>query len=160
MDIDSVNAAKAAFSGVCAALTALWGWFGWLVIAWIFCMATDYATGSAAAIKNGEWASKDARDGIWHKIGAVVVVIVAAILDSVVRAMVDHFPGITLPFEYTTFFCPMVVVWCIITELGSIIENAGELGAPIPSWLVKTLAALKDKVDDTEGGTDDEPANE
>ena len=32
-----------------AALTAFWGWTGWLAAAWFLAMLLDYATGSAAA---------------------------------------------------------------------------------------------------------------
>lgn len=146
---------KLAVSAFCAALTALWGWFGWIVLAWIICMALDYATGSAAALKSGQWSSKEARDGIWHKIGAVIVVVVAALLDMVVRSVVEHFDVISLPFEYTVFFCPLVVIWCILTELGSIIENAGKLGAPIPSWLVKAIESLEGSIDNQMEGEDE-----
>ena len=149
--MDTVNGLKAAVAAFFAALTALWGWFGWLVVAWIGCMIIDYATGSAAALRAGKWSSKAARDGIWHKMGAVVVVIVAAIMDMVIATILQHFPAISLPFEYTVFFCPLVVVWCILTELGSIIENAGALGAPIPGWLAKAIELLSDKVDDLGG---------
>ena len=62
--MDGINAFKAAVSAVVAALTALWGWFGWLVVGWIVCMAIDYATGSAAALRTGTWSSQEARDGI------------------------------------------------------------------------------------------------
>ena len=82
--MENINAFKAALSALLAALTALWGWFGWLVIAWIACMAIDYITGSCAAIRAGKWSSSVARDGIWHKMGCAVAVIVAAILDMVI----------------------------------------------------------------------------
>jgi toxin secretion/phage lysis holin len=153
---DAILSFKLAVSAFCAALTALWGWFGWLVIAWIFCMALDYATGSAAALQAGKWSSRAARNGIWHKTGAVVVVIVAALLDMLVRCMISHFEVITLSFQYTIFFCPLVVAWCIITELGSIIENAGALGAPIPSWLVKAIESLGNTIDNSMEGDEKE----
>ena len=34
---------------------------------------------------------------------------------------------------------PMVLAWYIITELGSILENAVAMGAPVPAWLVALL---------------------
>ena len=145
--MENINAFKAAIASICAALTALWGWFGWLVILWIFCMVADYATGSAAALKQGKWSSSAAREGIWHKMGAVVVVVIAAVLDAVIRAIIVHFPIITLPFDYSILLCPLVVVWCILTELGSLTENAGALGAKIPGFLRKAIEALNDKVD-------------
>lgn len=145
--MENINAFKAAIASICAALTALWGWFGWLVILWIFCMVADYATGSAAALKQGKWSSSAAREGIWHKMGAVVVVVIAAVLDAVIRAIIVHFPIITLPFDYSILLCPLVVVWLILTELGSLAENAGSLGAKIPGFLRKAIEALNDTVD-------------
>ena len=146
--MEHINTFKAAIAAVCAALTALWGWFGWVVVAWVVCMVIDYATGPCAALRAGEWSSKSARDGIWHKLGSVVAVIVAAILDVVIGHLLANVPGVELPFTYTVLLCPLVVVWYILTETGSIIENAGALGAPIPAWLTKMVAALASKVDD------------
>ena len=51
--MEHINRIKAAAVGVLGCLTALWGWFGWLVVAWIGCMVLDYATGSAAALRSG-----------------------------------------------------------------------------------------------------------
>lgn len=149
--MEHVNRFKAALAAFLAALTALWGWFGWLVVAWVVCMAIDYATGSCAALRAGKWSSKVARDGIWHKLGAVVAVIVAAILDMLIGSILTHFPGLSLPFTYEVFFCPLIVTWYILTECGSIIENAGALGAPIPAWLTKAVEALGDAVDKAGG---------
>ena len=156
--MDHVNAFKAALAAVGAALTALWGWFGWVVVAWIVLMVIDYVTGSAAALRAGEWASKTARDGIWHKLGSVVAVMAAAILDVVIGHLLRNVPGVELPFAYTVVLCPLVVVWYILTEAGSIIENAGALGAPIPAWLTKMVASLGSSVDqagDKLGGQDE-----
>ena len=150
--MEYINGLKAAVAALCAALTALWGWFGWLVVAWIVCMIIDYATGSAAALRAGEWSSKTARDGIWHKLGSVVAVIVAAILDTVIGHLLGNVPGVELPFTYTVLLCPLVVIWYILTEAGSIIENAGALGAPIPTWLTKMIETLESKVDQTGDG--------
>ena len=50
----TINQMKAAVAAMLGLLTGLWGWFGWLVVGWIACMALDYLTGSAAACKVGE----------------------------------------------------------------------------------------------------------
>ena len=144
--MENINAFKAALTAFCTALTALWGWFGWVVVAWIVCMIIDYLTGSAAALRAGEWSSKTARDGIWHKLGSAVAVMVAAILDIVIGHLLANVPGVELPFAYTVLLCPLVVIWYILTEAGSIIENAGALGAPVPAWLTKMIAALESGV--------------
>ena len=152
--MEKINGIKAGIAAFFAALTALWGWFGWMIVAWIACMAIDYITGSCAALRSGAWSSKVARDGIWHKLGAVVAVIVAGILDLLVGSLLAYFPGLSLPFSYEVFLCPLVVVWYILTECGSIIENAGALGARIPGWLTRAISALQSSVDEPGEGKD------
>jgi len=146
--MEHVDHVKAALAGLLAALTALWGWFGWLVVGWIFCMALDYITGTCAALKAGRWSSRLAREGIWHKLGSVCAVLVAAVLDLVVGQVLAQAPEAALPFTYTVFLCPCVLVWYLLTEAGSIVENAGALGAPIPEWLKRAVTELRDKVDE------------
>lgn len=145
--MDKVTEMKAAVAAAIAVLTALWGWFGWLIVLYVGCMIADYLTGTAAAMRKGEWNSQTARDGIWHKFGSIVVVLVAGAADLLLGMMIDNLPGISLPFEYTVLICPVVVIWYILTELGSIVENAVALGAPCPSWLGVILDKTLDVVD-------------
>ena len=138
---------KAAVAAVTGALTGLWGWMGWLVVGWIICMMLDYITGSAAAAKGGAWSSAKAREGIWHKAGMIVVVIVAAGADLLLATVLAHLPAIQLPVEFSGLICPIVLVWYIITELGSMAENAAEMGAPVPPWLLALLEVAQEAVD-------------
>ena len=142
-------AVKAAIVGIFGAFGAAFGWLGWLVLAWIGCMVVDYISGSSAAMKAGQWSSAQARAGIWHKAGMIVVVIVAAVADNVLSLVVASVPGISI--EYTVLLLPMVLVWYILTELGSILENAAAMGAPVPEFLIRILAAAKDKVEAATG---------
>ncbi len=142
-------AVKAVIVGVFGAFGAAFGWLGWLVLAWIVCMIVDWISGSSAAMQAGEWSSARARSGIWHKAGMIVVVIVAAVADNVLSLVVASIPGISI--EYTVLLLPMVLVWYILTELGSILENAAAMGAPVPEFLVNILAAAKEKVEVTAG---------
>ena len=145
--INQANEVKLAVSGILAALTALWGWFGWLVVLWIGCMVADYLTGTLAACRVGKWDSTVARDGIWHKLGSIVAVLVAAGADMAVGMVANNIPQVSLPFEYTVFLCPLVLVWYIVTELGSICENAGKMGAPLPSFLQRILALFGEGIE-------------
>ena len=104
---------KAWITAALAVLTAFWGWFGWLVVAWVFLMLADWLVGSAAAAKRGEWSSAKLREGAWHKGGMIVIVIVAVVADWVIGMILDNAPGIVLPFEYTTLIGPLVVI-CFI----------------------------------------------
>ena len=143
----TIHQVKAAVAGLLGLLTGLWGWLGWLVVGWIGCMALDYATGSMAAAKEGEWSSAKAREGIWHKMGMIVVVVVAVGADLLIEIVLTNLPVLALPIQYPGLVCPVVLVWYIVTELGSMAENAAIMGAPVPKWLVKLLAASKGMVD-------------
>ncbi|MBP3520535.1 MAG: phage holin family protein [Oscillospiraceae bacterium] len=144
----NVKAFKAALSAALGVLTALWGWFGWLLVAWIGAMALDVATGMGAALRAGQWSSRVARDGLWHKAGCVSAVTAAGVLDLVAGLLLGSLPADALPFSYTVLLCPLAVVWYLLTEMGSILENAGAMGAPIPGWLRKAIGELRDKLED------------
>lgn len=102
---------------------------------------------SAAAASRGEWSSAAARAGIWHKAGMVVVVCVAALTDLVLNVAVENLPafGDGVGFDFEGVVLPVVLVWYIFTELGSIAENGAAMGAPVPSWLLSLLAESKEK---------------
>lgn len=148
---DRVKWFKGALAAAGAALTALWGWFGWLVLAWGTSMVLDVLTGMAAGCARGEWRSQTAREGLWHKAGCIAAVTAAGVLDLVAGLLTRQLPPGTLPFPYTVFLCPLAVMWYLLTEVGSILENVGEMGAPIPSWLRRAVWALRDKVDEKGG---------
>lgn len=140
---------KAAISAVLAGMTAFWGWTGWLVVIWLVAMVLDYATGSWAALSTGTWDSAVARAGLWHKLGSIVAMLVALLLDVALAEIVNYGElGFELPFEYKSAFLPLVAIWYIVTELGSITENAAKLGAPVPKFLINCLKKLKDKTDE------------
>lgn len=132
---------KAAVVAVMGAYGAAFGWLGWLIAAWLFCMVVDWLTGSAAAAAKGNWSSSAARAGIWHKGGMLVIVAVSAVADSVIQVIMGNIPGLDVSFN--TLILPVVLVWYIFTELGSIAENAADMGAPVPAGLVNLLAVGK-----------------
>ncbi len=53
---------------------------------------------------------------------------------------VSNFVGKTA-FAAVNLIMPLVLAWYIITELGSILENAVKMGAKVPQWLIKLLKA-------------------
>ena len=145
--MEHVNTWKAAVTAALGALTALWGWFGWLIVAWVGMMMLDYLSGTAAALKKGEWSSSAARNGIWHKMGMITVVVATAGVDALLQLILSNLSVVSLPVNYAGLICPLVLVWYCLTELGSICENAIAMGAHYPKWLPKLLAAGKDAVD-------------
>ena len=72
------------------------------------------------------------------------VIAVAVSVDYlIVKASGDL--GIVPPSK--AMFSLLATAWYILNETLSITENAGRMGAPVPEWLVKYIAVLKDKID-------------
>lgn len=143
---DKATEIKAALAAVIAFFTALWGWMGWAVLIWVFCFLLDYLSGTAAARKAGEWSSDIAREGVWHKLGEIFAVLVAALCDIALRVILEG-SGLDLGIQIGPMVTPVVLMWYIITELGSIAENAEKMGAPVPAWIKKSLKQYRDKID-------------
>ncbi|MBR3293989.1 MAG: phage holin family protein [Oscillospiraceae bacterium] len=147
--MEKVKEIKAAVAAIIAVLTALWGWLGWAVLLFLGSMALDYLTGSWAAIAAGEWSSARARTGLRGKLGEIVALLVAALCDIAVKVVLQSAAAPLLgTLDWRNYISMLVCAWYIFTEFGSIIENAGRLGAPIPEWLKKGIKALKGKVDE------------
>lgn len=134
---DKLLAFKAAIAAFFTALSAFLGWQGVLAVIWIIVVAVDYASGTVAAMMAGEWNSAVARAGAMHKLGMLFVVIVAGIADITLAVAFEHLP---IGWDWPVLALPLVFVWYILTELGSILENAVKMGAPIPEWLTSLLA--------------------
>lgn len=141
---------KTAIVAGCTALGAFLGWKGVMLIAWVAVMALDYISGTAAACKSGDWNSATAREGLWHKGGMIAVVIVAAMADWVMVLIAKYIP---IGIQWPGIIMPLVLAWYIITELGSILENAVKMGANVPGWLIKLLKASAHVVEAAGDGT-------
>lgn len=135
---------KAGIVAFFTALGAFLGWKGVMLLAWVLVMALDYLTGTLAACHGGEWSSSIAREGIWHKGGMIAVVAVAAISDWIMVLVAECIP---IGIEWPGIIMPLVLAWYIITELGSILENAVKMGANVPAWLVNILKSSANLVE-------------
>lgn len=128
---------KAAVTAFFAVAGTFLGWKGAALLIWVAAMVLDYISGSAAAHKNGEWDSKVAREGLHHKGGMILVVLVAMLFDACLALVAINIPVLHMTWPGVIF--PVVLVWYIITEAGSILENAIKMGAAVPDWLAKGL---------------------
>ena len=137
---------KVAIAAFFTAVGAFLGWQGVMALVWVIAMAIDYITGTWAAMRNGEWSSSIARQGLWHKGGMIVVVIVSFMADCAMGIICDHLP---IGINWTSIILPLVLAWYIVTELGSILENAVKMGAAVPAWLTKLLKVGLKAIDTT-----------
>ncbi len=143
---DKATEIKALITAAITFLTILWGWVGWAILVMIACMAMDYLTGTWAAKATGTWSSAIARDGLWHKRGEIAALLTAALCDIALQVIVNSAAApIFGDFEYGHYLTLIVAIWYSLTEIGSILENAKKMGAPIPEWLISGVAKIKDK---------------
>lgn len=108
-------------------------------IVYAICMLLDCVTGTALAVKEKTWNSSKARKGLWHKGGSTIMICVSVLTDIFLGLVINHVLGLQLPFDYDMLLTPVVLTWYIATELGSILENAAEMGAPVPPVLREVL---------------------
>ena len=87
------------------------------------------------------------RAGAWHKGGMILIVCVALVADWLIGTLLANLPVVQLPFTYSVLLGPLVIVWYVIGELGSLAEHGVAMGAGIPPWLVKFLSMSKEAID-------------
>lgn len=141
---EKLTAVKGTMAAFCMSLGTFLGWQGIMALVWVGAMGLDYLSGSMAACRAGQWSSAAAREGLWHKGGMILVVAVAAVADVVMTVLCANLP---MDMTWPGAVLPLVLGWYILTELGSILENAVKMGAAVPQWLVKLLKAGRDAVD-------------
>lgn len=110
----------------------LWGQADGLLYALIAFMAIDYISGVIVAVVRHELSSEVGFKGIAKKVLILALVAVGHILDV-------HVLG-------GGAVCRSAVIGFYLANEGiSILENAGELGLPLPKKLIAMLKQLKDK---------------
>lgn len=146
---------KALIATFFGAVTVLIGWAGWLFVLWVFLMLLDWRLGVRRAKLHNEYSSDIARAGRWHKISSFYVVLVAGALDLLVQIGARMQLGLELPWS-GAILMPIVLIWYIFSEAGSIIENAAGCGANVPEWLRKGIKEAQNKIDHKQS-EDEEP---
>lgn len=122
-----LKAAAAALGGIAA---YLWGPWDTLIIVLVVCVALDYVTGITKAAILKQLDSAVGFRGLFKKLFIFALVALATMLDRIVP-------------DANGAVRAAVMIFYIANEGLSILENAGEMGLPLPSALKKALAALK-----------------
>ena len=119
-----------------------------LLVGYLFLTAevrvADYVSGMAKAWSTGTLCSKIGLRGILKKLGYLVLVGAAGVVDWLVRYGLAQ-TGVEVTFQFLV--AAMVIVWLIINELLSILENVAAIGGPVPAFLQKLLGRLKNAVE-------------
>lgn len=117
-----------AVAGTC--VTFLFG--GWDIVlnSLIILMAVDYATGLMKGYVNKDLSSSTSTRGLFKKIMILLILIVGVALDRMIGTG-EH------------MFRTLVAFFYISNESLSIIENATQLGVPVPQQIQDALEQLK-----------------
>lgn len=110
------------------------------LIVLVIAMLADYGTGMAKAWNAGTLCSRAGIRGILKKVGYLVIVAVAMGADYLLCYGLDQV-GVHISVEF--LIAAIVIVWLIINELISILENVAAIGAPVPEFLLKLIKKLK-----------------
>ena len=103
-------------------------------------MCIDYITGIAQAWVSGTLSSRTGVLGIIKKLGYLFAVAVAVVVDYVIQSAAIG-AGLDLAGSY---YCGLLVtIWLTLNECISILENLGEIGVPLPGFLMAIVKRLR-----------------
>lgn len=112
-------------------------------------MIADYITGMVKSWQKGTLCSKIGLKGFVKKLCYALAVVAGVGVDYVI-IVVSSSLGYNLGLK--PFFALLCIVWLIINECISVLENLSEMGIPMPAFLVKVAKRLKNSVEeDAEG---------
>lgn len=134
-----------------AAMATLMAYLGHLVIPIIILAAVmllDYGTGIGKAWVAGDLSSKIGVIGILKKVGYLAIVAVGMFIDWVIRVGLKE---LHIDYKLEFLFAMIVIIWLILNELISILENVAAIGVPVPKWLTKIITKLKDHTEEKAG---------
>lgn len=109
-------------------------------------MLLDYISGISAAWVTKQLSSRIGLIGIVKKVSYLLIVDVGMALDYLIGLLGSRF-GVEM--NDNTFVGLLVIIWLIINECISILENCDEMGLPVPEFIKKLLARLKQHTEKT-----------
>ena len=139
------TALKLATAGVIASVGAYLHQLRLPLAILLIVMVCDYASGLARAWVKNELSSRIGIVGIVKKVSYLMIVAVSIAADWVIQIATSE---LGLMFEGVYFCALLVSVWLILNECISILENVAEIGGPVPPFLVKLIAKLKQTTED------------
>ena len=81
-------------------------------------IALDFITGLIKAMKNKEFNSSVMREGLYHKSGSLLCVLLGVLID---------YGQLFLDLGYTAPVGVIICTYIVLMEIGSIVENVGKI---------------------------------
>lgn len=130
-------------TGLAAAMAFLLSKLG-ILAPWVpvllFVMTVDYLTGIACGFSERSLSSRAGLLGIIKKLSYGILVAVAMVTDWVLAQLGGY---VGLGEAVQGFVGLLVMLWLIVNEIISILENLGRLGVAYPKWLLGLMHHLK-----------------
>lgn len=101
----------------------------------------DIITGFIRACYNKEISSKVLRRGLVNKILYILFIWIGVLADKVLYDMTGSYITIA---DKTFLIRDVIVIYLILEELISVLENAANIGLPVPAWLRSILKQVDD----------------
>lgn len=147
------NSLKMLMAAILAAVFAYMQQLAASLLVLLGVMVLDYISGISSAWVNHQLSSRVGLIGIVKKVSYLLIVFVGMALDYLIFLLGQKF-GVQINDSY--FVGLLVIIWLIINECISILENADEMGLPVPGFIKKLLARLKQHTDAISGETEKE----
>lgn len=134
------NVLKAIVAVAVGGLSAYLGIMAIPLVILVGVMIIDYASGMLKAWVTRSLCSRTGVVGIIKKVGYLLVVCVAGVVDWLVTCGIAQ---VGIEIDVSFCFGLIVTIWFIINELISILENLAKIGVPLPALLTKFIHKLK-----------------
>lgn len=136
---------KLGIAAILGVFTAYLGIVAIPMVLLLILMVIDYCTGIGAAWVTGTLSSRKSISGILKKVGYLAVIAVGIICDFLIEyAFASIGQGVLASYAVGL----MIIIWLILNECISILENLSEMGVPIPKFfkgIVKRLRIVTGK---------------
>ncbi len=140
------NTAKLSTATFLGILSAYWGIAALPLIFLFILMLVDYGTGICAAWMTGTLSSRKSVLGILKKVGYLAVIVVGIACDFLIEYA---FSAIGQDVSVSFAVGLVIIVWLILNECISILENLATMGVPFPKFLKGIVKHLKVVTEET-----------
>ncbi len=109
---------------------------------------------SAGVSETEKVESKKIIQGLWRKLGMVLLIVLTLMLDTGLKMIAT---SLDIQLATNIVFTGFTLGWIFVRELISNLENLSSAGIELPSFVLKALSIAKNKIDtvaDTEVGGD------
>lgn len=138
------NVVQAIITAIVAGVSVYFGVVAIPILVLIAVMIVDYVTGLVGAYIARQLNSRIGIVGIIKKISYLGLVAVGMVTDYIIYSALAQL-GVSIELGYCVGM--VIVIWLIINELISILENLAEIGVPLPAFITKLIARLKNTVE-------------